>query len=167
MKRHIGTSLLALLLVSLVSACSADPSVPQPRLPLSEACFITQDGTVPVMLEVADDFSQRQKGLMGRKSLGDREGMLFVYDRPRSPHHGFWMYKTLIALDIAYLGPAGEIGSIRKMAPCSSKNAGNCPSYPAGIAFTSAVEMNRDFFSTHGIAVGDRLAVGAANCPSD
>ncbi|MBW7469889.1 DUF192 domain-containing protein [Marinobacter sp. F4218] len=160
-------SLLALLLVPLVSACSADPSVPQPRLPSSTACFITPEGSVPVTLEVAEDFGQRQKGLMGRKALAENEGMLFVYEQPQNPEHGFWMYKTLIALDIAYIGPKGEIGNIRTMAPCSSGNSGNCPSYPARVAFTSAVEMNRGFFSEHGIGVGDRLVVGEADCLAD
>lgn len=167
MIQNRSASLLALLLVPLVSACSADPSVPQARLPTEKACFLTGDATVPVTLEVAEDFDQRQKGLMGRKSLADNEGMLFVYVDPQNPEHGFWMYKTLIPLDIAYLAPDGTIGNIRKMAPCSSGNAGNCPSYPAGVTFTSAVEMNRGFFASHGISVGDRLAVGAANCPAD
>lgn len=167
MSRWSGTAALgAVCMVALVSACSAGPGpVPQPRLPVSEACFITQDHTVPVTLEVAKDFTQRQTGLMGRETLADYEGMLFVYDQPRSADHGFWMYKTLLKLDIAYLKEDGTIGSIRKMAPCSSSTAANCPSYPAGVPFTSAVEMNRDFFSDHDIAVGDRLAIGAANCP--
>lgn len=164
MIQNRSASLVALLLIPLVSACSADPSVPQDRLPLSEACFITSNGVVPVTVEVAEEFGQRQKGLMGRKSLAESDGMLFVYDQPQNPEHGFWMYKTLIALDIAYLSPDGEVGNIRTMAPCSSGNAGNCPSYPAGVAFTSAVEMNRGFFSAHGISVGDRLAIGEENC---
>lgn len=167
MIRNRSASLLALLLVPLVAACSADPNVPQVRLPVSEACFLTANGTVPVALEVAEDFDQRQKGLMGRESLAESEGMLFVYDQPQSPDHGFWMYKTLIALDIAYLRPNGTIGNIRRMAPCSSGNAGNCPSYPAGVAFTSAVEMNQGFFASHGIKVGDRLAIGTANCTAN
>lgn len=164
MNRHRFASWLKFLLIPLVSGCSADPSVPQPRLPISAACFINSEGSVPVQLEVAEGFGQRQKGLMGRQSLAENEGMLFVYEQAQNPEHGFWMYKTLIALDIAYLGPDGKIGNIRNMAPCSSGNAGNCPSYPAGVAFTSAVEMNRGFFSEHGISVGDRLAVGETNC---
>lgn len=164
-----ATSILgAIGMVALVSACSAGPGpVPQPRLPVSEACFVTEDHTVPVTLEVANDFSQRQTGLMGREALADDEGMLFEYEQPRNPDHGFWMYKTLLKLDIAYLYEDGTIGSIRKMAPCSSSNPGNCPSYPAGVAFTSAVEMNWDFFSENDIAVGDRLVIGAANCPGN
>lgn len=167
MNRRSGASALALLLIPLVSACSAAPGNPQPRLPVSEACFTTSEGTFPVVLEVAESYGERQKGLMGRESLAENEGMLFVYDRPRSPDHGFWMYQTLIALDIAYLRPDGTIGSIRNMTPCSSANAGNCPTYPAGVEFTAAVEMNRNYFSNRGIEVGDRLSLGDGPCTAD
>ena len=65
-------------------------------------------------------------------------GMLFKYREPRSASHGFWMYKTLIPLDIAYLNEDGKIGSIRKMVPCPSASGSGCPTYPAGVPFIEA-----------------------------
>ncbi|WP_236744284.1 DUF192 domain-containing protein [Marinobacter similis] len=121
---------------------------------------------MPVTLEVARDFSQRQAGLMGRDSLQEDEGMLFQYPDLQSPDRGFWMYKTQLDLDIAYLDEQGKIASIRQMAPCLTGSASSCPSYPAGVAFQSAVEMNQDFFSDHGIEVGDRLVTGTEHCSS-
>ncbi len=151
---------------TLASACAADTSVPQPRLSEVVACFVTENGPVPVTLEVAREFSQRQSGLMGRESLNDDEGMLFKYSNLQSPDRGFWMYKTQLDLDIAYLDEHGQIASIRQMAPCVTGSASSCPSYPAGVAFQSAVEMNQDFFSDHGIEVGDRLMTGPEHCSS-
>jgi uncharacterized protein len=148
----------------LTSACAADAAIPQPRLPEVAACFVTDDGAVPVTLEVAREFSQRQAGLMGRESLLEDEGMLFQYPDLQSSDRGFWMYKTLLDLDIAYLDERGRIASIRQMAPCVTSSAGSCPSYPAGVAFQSAVEMNQDFFSNHGIEVGDQLMTGKEHC---
>ncbi|WP_286219722.1 DUF192 domain-containing protein [Marinobacter apostichopi] len=117
-------------------------------------------------LEVAREFSQRQTGLMGRESLEEDEGMLFQYPDLQSPDRGFWMYKTQLDLDIAYLDEQGKIASIRQMAPCETDSASSCPTYPAGAAFQSAVEMNLDFFSDQGIEVGDRLMIGTEHCPS-
>lgn len=160
-----GKALLAnLLLAPLISACSADLVVPQPPLPAVHACFVTADKPVAVNLERAEEFNQRQVGLMGRQALQQNAGMLFIYQQRQSADHGFWMYKTRIHLDIAYLDANGVIGSIRTMAPCSSDIAGNCPVYPAGFEFTQAVEMNRGFFSEHHITTGDRLVTGEHAC---
>ncbi|AOY87668.1 hypothetical protein BKP64_05490 [Marinobacter salinus] len=156
-----------LLSAALASACSADSVVPQPRLPTTTACFVTNQKTIPVTLEIAREFEQRQKGLMGRTVMPPEAGMLFVYQRPQSANHGFWMYNTLIPLDIGYVAENGVIGSIRKMAPCTSSRGSNCPTYPAGVEFTFAVEMNDGFFAENGITVGNRLLLGESNCAAD
>ena len=151
---------------SLIYGCSSGIAAPQEGLPVIEACFVSAEGTVPVTLEVASSSEQRQKGLMGRKSMAPNAGMLFEYSEPRQASHGFWMYKTLIPLDIAYLNQNGVIGSIRQMVPCASASGSGCPSYPAGVPFIQAVEMNAGFFRKHGIRPGDRLYRGKDNCPA-
>ena len=40
-------------------------------------------------------------GLMGRKHLGDSEGMLFIFET--EDYHSFWMKNTLIPLSIAFI----------------------------------------------------------------
>jgi uncharacterized membrane protein (UPF0127 family) len=155
-----------LLAVSaLTYGCSSGIAATQEDLPVIEACFVSEVGAVAVELEVASTAEQRQKGLMGRTSLASNEGMLFKYNEPRDANHGFWMYKTLIPLDIAYLNQNGVIGSIRQMVPCASASGAGCPTYPAGVTFIQAVEMNAGFFQQHGIGPGDRLYVGTDNCP--
>jgi hypothetical protein len=157
---------VVLALSSLIFGCSSGIAAPQEGLPVVEGCFISASGVVPVKLEVASTSEQRQKGLMGRSSLASDAGMLFEYRESRKASHGFWMYKTLIPLDIAYLNGDGIIGSIRKMVPCASASRSGCPTYPAGVAFIQAVEMNAGFFHEHGIRPGDRLTIGKDNCPS-
>ena len=150
---------------SLIYGCSSGIAAPHEGLPVVEGCFVSAANTVPVKLEVASSPEQRQKGLMGRTSLAPDAGMLFEYSEPREASHGFWMYKTLIPLDIAYLNQDGVIGSIRQMVPCASASGARCPTYPAGVPFSQAVEMNAGFFREHGIGRGDRLYVGTDNCP--
>lgn len=158
--------LLPLFVALLLQACSAGVASPQGALPVIRACFLARGGSVPVELEVARTPEQRRKGLMGRSALAPNAGMLFQYRAPRSADHGFWMYQTLIPLDIAYLDQAGRIVSIRRMVPCASASGSGCPTYPAGEPFMQAVEMNAGFFREHGIERGDRLQTGQPNCPA-
>jgi uncharacterized membrane protein (UPF0127 family) len=83
--------------------------------------------------------------------------MLFSYDYERSPEQGFWIYQTLLPLDIAFLDNQGVIVSIRQMHPCASSRSNDCPSYPAGASYWHAVEMNAGYFSSRKIEAGDRL----------
>ena len=159
-------SALAFLLLAGIQlqACSAGVAAPQEGLPITAACFISGTAVVPVTLEVASTPQQRRKGLMRRSTLAPNHGMLFQYQRARAGEHGFWMYRTLIPLDIAYLDDKGTIGSIRHMVPCTSDSGSGCPTYPAGVPFVGAVEMNAGFFTAHGIGPGDRLMVGGDQC---
>jgi len=149
-----------------VYGCSLGVAAPQEGLPVIDACFVSEAGSVPVQLEVASTAEQRRKGLMGRTSLAPDAGMLFEYREPRDAGHGFWMYNTLIPLDIAYLNRDGVIGSIRQMVPCVSASGSRCPSYPAGVPFIKAVEMNAGFFRKHQLRQGDRLNLRTENCPA-
>ncbi|WP_417566665.1 DUF192 domain-containing protein [Marinobacter sp.] len=146
--------------------CSSGVAAPQEGLPVVDACFVSEAGSIPIKLEVASTAEQRSKGLMGRTSMAPGAGMLFEYREPRDADHGFWMYKTLIPLDIAYLNGEGVIGAIRQMVPCASASGAGCPSYPAGVPFIKAVEMNAGFFREHQILRGDRLYLGVENCPA-
>lgn len=127
---------------------------------LHHACLISDTQTVPINVELAISSSERQTGLMERDALDENAGMLFVYDEPRPPSHTFWMYKTRIPLDIAFIGPEGTIRAIRSMVPCTT-GANSCPTYPAGVSFTRALEMNLGFFRANGIGVGDRFVRSA------
>lgn len=163
--RRLG-ALPTLSAALVLQACSTETAAPQEGLPVVRACFISADSSVPVTLEVASAAEQRRTGLMGRTGLADSAGMLFQYREARGAEHGFWMYNTLIPLDIAYLDQSGTIVSIRTMAPCPPADGSRCPAYPAGVPFISAVEMNAGFFEQHGLDTGDRLEVDPKRCPA-
>ncbi len=58
------------------------------------------NGTKINLIIVKKD-SDKQKGLSGRKSLSEKDGMLFVFDRPGK--YGFWMKDMLFPIDIIYI----------------------------------------------------------------
>ena len=58
------------------------------------------DGNI-VKLEVASTPEQIERGLMYRTSLADGAGMVFLFHPPRPVK--FWMYHTLIPLDMCFV----------------------------------------------------------------
>lgn len=113
--------------------------------------------TVPLVLELAVSDEQKTMGLMERRSLDYNAGMLFIYDSTQPPEAGFWMYRTRIPLDIAFLDSAGVIRVVRSMTPCPSTVAQGCPTYTPGLPYRYALEANAGFFARHDIAVGHSL----------
>lgn len=152
--------------MAVLAGCSSGTRTVEPStgLPVLAGCFITSIHAVNVRLELAQAPQERRKGLMGRESLAANSGMLFQYQEPQRPNHGFWMHQTLIPLDIAFLDDQGIIGNTRQMEPCESSSGAKCPNYPAGVEFITAVEMNAGFFEANGISAGDRLKLGKENC---
>src|SRR3990167_10154852 len=55
-------------------------------------------------VEVADEAAERSQGLMFREKMATSAGVLFVYEQPVHPK--VWMKKTLIPLDMIFLGAA-------------------------------------------------------------
>ncbi len=103
---------------------------------------------------------------MERGSLAADSGMLFTYPVPQSPRGAFWMYRTRIPLDIAFIDSAGIIRSIRSMEPCASTIPQLCPIYPAGVVYQAALEVNRGYFARHGVEIGARVLAGQDGaCP--
>ena len=124
----------------------------------------TETDSTRLLVELAASESQRQFGLMTRPTLDPGSGMLFVYDSVQPGEIGFWMFRTIVPLDIAFLDRGNMILTILSMDPCPSPNPQQCPSYRPGVPYWSALEVNRGWFTQHGIGVGAvvRVDSGAA-----
>ncbi|BAU47810.1 hypothetical protein SVA_1235 [Sulfurifustis variabilis] len=116
-------------------------------------------GTVGLRAEIARTVEARSRGLMDRSHLPADAGMLFVYPEAQPPQSGFWMFRTRIPLDIAFLDGDGRILAIRVMEPCGSAVSFRCRTYAPGVPYRAALEVNRGFFARNRIAVGDRLVL--------
>lgn len=114
----------------------------------------TDQGPVVLDVEIAETRRARAIGLMGRESLPENAGMVFLEREP--VRQSFWMKNTLIPLSIAFWDDRNEILTILHMEPC---RADPCPTYDPGVAWTGALEVNQGFFSGHGVKVGDQLTV--------
>ncbi|MCC5856484.1 MAG: DUF192 domain-containing protein [Idiomarina sp.] len=125
-------------------------------------CIANSQGSQTFIVEIADTDTRRAQGLMGRTEVPPMTGMLFVYSRPAQ--RGFWMYRTLVPLDIAFLNTEGEVQQVMQMMPCESRVAALCPSYRPNQAFSMALEMAAGQFEVHDISAGSRVFRGS--CPA-
>jgi hypothetical protein len=101
-------------------------------------------------LEMARTEAQRERGLMGRKGIGLREGMIFVFDK--DDHLSFWMKNTPIALSIAFLSAEGKVLQIEDMEPFSEKTV------RSRLSARYALELRKGAFAEMRIAEGTIIA---------
>ena len=115
-------------------------------------------GTPRVVLkvELARTQAERQQGLMGRRSLGAKAGMVFLYSEPH--RGGYWMKDTLIPLDIAFADARGKILRIFTMQPCRRDP---CRIYDPRVVYRSVLEVNAGSFRRWRVRPGDRITVRA------
>ena len=110
----------------------------------------TDDGPVRIDAEIADDELERNRGLMFRQSLGDNQGMLFIFQQPEMA--SFWMRNTILSLDIIFIGVDGRILNIADHTTPYSEDP-----IPA-VGMTQAVlEIRAGRAEELGIRPGDRV----------
>lgn len=103
MVKTLGAGALWVTL-TVAAACSGagETTVEEPPTPIRVPVTVEAgEGLVTFQAEVADSPQERQRGLMFRTSLGQREGMLFVF--PVEQQLSFWMRNTLISLDMIFI----------------------------------------------------------------
>jgi uncharacterized protein len=105
---------------------------------------------IKIDLEIADNEYERQLGLMNRKSIGENQGMLFIF--PYEKMQSFWMRNTLIPLDILFINKDKEIITIHKNTKTLSTQ-----SYPSTEPALYVVEVVGGFTDRHNIVVGDKI----------
>ena len=80
--------------------------------------------------EIADDQTEREKGLSGREDLADNSAMLFKFET-ESKDHCFWMKDTKFSLDMIWLDANKKVVTIKNnVAPETYPNS-FCPGQPA------------------------------------
>ena len=74
----------------------------------------TETGDHSFDIEVVTTDQERARGLMYRRSLPERSGMLFLYDPPQPAT--MWMKNTFIPLDMVFIAPGGTVHRIERNA---------------------------------------------------
>ena len=116
----------------------------------TQVCF--QD--VCFNVEVAKNRFAIARGLMFRKNLGDRDGMLFVFKS--ESQHSFWMKNTFIPLDIIFLDKDKKVVDVKKNAqPCAG---GKCEGYRNEKPAQYVLEVKAGTIEQIGLPLGSELS---------
>lgn len=102
---------------------------------------------VNLKVEIANTDAARKIGLMGKESLNQDEGMLFVYSRPQRAC--FWMKNTKIPLDIVMINQDGKVVEILENMKPNSKRQ-RCSQSQV----VAAIEVNAGFCASNDIKPG-------------
>ncbi|MFH1538711.1 MAG: DUF192 domain-containing protein [bacterium] len=108
------------------------------------------DQTFKITAEVATTAEDQETGLMNRKSLGEDEGMLFVYDNEQTL--AFWMKNTLISLDMIFIDSGKTIVDINH-----SAEPGSIIPYVSQAPAKYVLEVNGGYCNSNNIKAGDRV----------
>ncbi len=112
---------------------------------------------VSVVAEKADSPATRERGLMLRTRLAEKDAMMFYFDE--TARHTFWMYNTLIPLTVIFLDDGLKIVDMQNMSPCREKNPASCVVYASQRPARYAIEVNQGFVGKYGIKIGDRVTI--------
>ena len=138
-------------LVAVATSCTVALAAPAPRWAVAVLPSVHS-----FSLEVAADDRSRQRGYMGRESVGPRDGMIFVFDDDAP--HAFWMKDCKIALDMVWLDAQGHvvwIAANRKPCPAT----GTCPSVAPPAPARYVVEFASGTAAKESLKPGDAVVV--------
>jgi len=110
-------------------------------------------GNTTVKAEIADTFAKKVKGLMFRKSLSEKEGMIFPFDQ--EGYQGIWMMNMSIPIDIIWMDKDKKVVDIVKDAqPCGL----TCESYTPKEKAMYVLEVKSNFTERHGVKIGTKAS---------
>jgi uncharacterized membrane protein (UPF0127 family) len=115
----------------------------------------TDAGPKSFSIELADEISERTRGLMYRQTMPDDRGMLFVFEQQGEV--GFWMKNTPMPLDLLFIGQDGVIRAILPGKPFSEDTI--TPGEPVRFV----LEFKAGTAAANGIEPGDVAAHPAIN----
>ncbi|MHA7059983.1 DUF192 domain-containing protein [Aquimarina sp. M1] len=160
MKKNIFTTLIAVSVISIFSCKEAtDKKIVTEEIKFTKegelSVFNLQDSipshVIDLDIEIADNDYERETGLMYRKAMEEKRGMLFVQEnfRPQS----FYMKNTLIPLDIIYIDDQFKIVSFQKNAKPLDET-----SLPSGKPSKYILEINAGLSDEWNLKVGDSIS---------
>ena len=148
-----GVAAVAIVLVGLAIAALM-PAAAQSTLqsfPTDRLSIETADGQrLDFEVELALTPEQRAQGLMFRRDLPERGGMLFVYGKEWDV--SMWMKNTVIPLDMLFIEGDGRIVAIAERTVPQSLET-----ISSGRMVTGVLELNGGTAARLGIRPGDRV----------
>lgn len=149
-RSFFSSAALPLILALALAACNEESDLPriETQIPFRAdgvAEFLRPDSSVitRIAIEIARGDSARARGLMQRRTLPARGGMLFIDEEPQIQQ--FWMENTPIPLDMIFVDANGRVLNVERAHPFSRESV-----YSDGPALFN-IEVRAGFAERHGI----------------
>jgi uncharacterized membrane protein (UPF0127 family) len=152
----ISLAIVAAVLIFIFMSGKKSNEKPMNAAPMftkqGELAFQKKDGKsiVTIDIEIADDESKREVGMMGRSVMEERQGMLFILQEEQMAT--FWMRNCVLPLDMIFINKVGEIITI-----CKNTTPFSDQTYSATELTLFVLEVNSGFTDKYDIKVGDRI----------
>lgn len=140
---------MALFSLSFLAACNNSQNFQSGGK--SKLMISTVKGEREFQVEIAADDDSRKIGLMNRDYLGEKDGMLFIFDQEFMI--SMWMKNTKIPLDMIFFDENQEVVDIiANASPCESDP---CPTYDSSSPAKFVLELNGGVAKFSDINLGD------------
>ncbi|MFZ4109250.1 MAG: DUF192 domain-containing protein [Polymorphobacter sp.] len=133
--------------VLLVAASPVLADCPSTGLARAPATFVTAKGKFRYTLEIAASGEEQECGLMHRKTMHRRAGMIFPFVQPRLA--SFWMENTPLPLDLIFVDADNRVINFKPGKPFSRDLINS-----AGIT-AAVIELNAGEAQRIGLQPGD------------
>ena len=111
-----------------------------------------KDKDIVFEVEIADTKEKREKGLMFRPILDEKEGMLFILPEPNFAN--IWMKNTILSLDILFISENNIIVDfVKETLPLSEKV------HTSEVLVKYILEINAGLIDKIGIKIGDIIKI--------
>lgn len=129
-----------------------------PLLPQRAKFADLQINNQVIKAELADTSARRSKGLGGRSSLAENEGMLFIF--PKADKHPFWMKGLSFPLDFVWILEDRVVDILENIQP-PPKNTpdSSLPIYSANMPIDKVLELKAGSVQRLNIKIGDIIRI--------
>jgi uncharacterized protein len=139
--------------ISLARQSLGDGGSASERSPDRQESIVVFPNEVIVTVDIADNRREREKGLGGRESLSDSEGLLFLHDE--SVIQSYWMKGMLIPIDIIWIDGERVIGFVEDAQPEDPP----ITIYTSPAPVDKVLEVSAGFVDRNGLEIGDILDI--------
>jgi len=145
--------LIIIIAIAMPKKIDQDTASAAPQFKKEGELFFLRSNDQPVTgidIEIADNDSRREIGMMGRPAMEEMQGMLFVFNEEF--YASFWMKNCVLSLDMIFINKTGSIVTIHKNTTPFSEQ-----SYTATAPTLLVLEVNAGFTDRHNVSAGDRI----------
>lgn len=158
MKKFIIQAVLLLLVigVAMFLYSSGNQQINLSFLPQPSRVATLEINGTRIKVELADTETKRSKGLGGRQSLAELEGMLFIF--PKEDRYPFWMKGMNFALDFIWIRGDKIVEILPNVQPpLIGQTDSSLPIYSSSVAIDKVLEVNAGTVQKLNIKVEDMV----------